>query len=303
MASAYKTARAFRAALEDRLNQLARDQQVDVTRLRRLVGFERLLARLFAEENPPWLLKGGYACELRLLGKARGTRDIDLAIPLPAQIAAADGGQLEAIRERLQEEVERDLEDWFEFRIGPAMSDLDAAPYGGGRFPVEALLDYRTFARFHLDVGLGDAVISPPDWLQGRDLLTFAAIPPARIAVLPSEQQFAEKIHAYSLPRGERINNRVKDLVDLVLLIEMGLPDGELVLRALEATFARRHTHALPRVLLPPPEEWRDSYAALAAECGLLDVSLDAAYAALSAYWQTLSFSTDELVNNAEPPE
>jgi hypothetical protein len=292
MASPYKTSRAFRAALEDRLNQLARDQQVDVARLRRLVGFERLLARLFAEENPPWLLKGGYACELRLLGKARGTRDIDLAIPMPARIAAPDATQLEAIRERLQDEVERDLEDWFEFRIGPAMSDLDAAPYGGGRFPVEALLDFRTFARFHLDVGLGDAVVSPPDWLSGRDLLTFAAIPPARIAVLPREQQFAEKIHAYSLPRGERINNRVKDLVDLVLLIELGLPDGELVVRALDATFVRRHTHLLPQSLLPPPEEWHASYAALAAECGMQVASLDAAYAALSSFWQTLPFPT-----------
>ncbi len=298
MTSSYKTARAFRAALEERLNQLARDQQVDVTRLRRLVSFERLLARLFAQEHPPWLLKGGYACELRLLGKARGTRDIDLAIPLPAQVAAPDAAQLEAIRERLQEEAERDLEDWFEFRIGPAMSDLDAAPYGGGRFPVEALLDYRTFARFHLDVGLGDAVVSPPDWLEGRDLLTFAAIPPACIAVLPSEQHFAEKIHAYSLPRGERINNRVKDLVDLVLLIELGLPDGELVVRALDATFARRRTHALPQTLLPPPEEWRAAYAALAAECGMLVTSLDAAYDTLCAYWQTLPFPT---ATNDEP--
>src|SRR5579871_6276670 len=290
MPSPYKTARAFRAALEDRLNQLARDQQADVTRLRRLVGFERLLARLFAEENPPWLLKGGYACELRLLGKARGTRDIDLAIPMPAQIAAPNAAQLEAIRERLQEEAERDLEDWFAFRIGPAMSDLDAAPYGGGRFPVEAVLDYRTFARFHLDVGLGDAVVSPPDRLQGRDLLTFAAIPPARIAVLPSEQQFAEKIHAYTLPRGERINNRVKDLVDLALLLEVGLPEQEQVGRALIATFVRRQMHPLPEHLLPPPENWREAYAALAAECGVQRTTAEEAYTALSAYWDSLDF-------------
>ena len=61
----YQTARAFRAALEDRLNQQAREAGQDLTRLRRLVGFERFLARLFAEEHPPWLLKGGYAFELR----------------------------------------------------------------------------------------------------------------------------------------------------------------------------------------------------------------------------------------------
>src|SRR5690242_20248988 len=116
----YKTARAFRAALEDRLNQLARAQQEDVARLRRLVGFERLLARLFADAHPPWLLKGGYACELRLPGKARGTRDIDLTIPVPSEIAALHESRLEDIRERLQEEAEQDLGDWFEFQIGAA---------------------------------------------------------------------------------------------------------------------------------------------------------------------------------------
>lgn len=293
MAHQYHSARAFRAALEDRLNHLAQSQQLDLARLRRLVGFERFLARLFESQEPPWLLKGGYACELRMREKARGTRDLDLAIPAPGQIAAPGEAQLEVIRERLQEEAARDLADWFEFRIGAAMADLDAAPAGGARFPVEARLDSRTFARFHLDVGLGDAVISPPDWLVGRDLLTFAAIPPARVAVLPMAQQFAEKVHAYSLPRGKRINNRVKDLVDMALLLDLGLPDPALVAQALVATFARRHTHPLPTALLPPPEEWRAPYAALAAECGLLLVTLDEAFTAIAAYWSSLSRSPD----------
>ena len=39
------------------------------------------------------------------------------------------------------------------------------------------------------------------------------------LAVSP-EEQFAEKLHAYTLPRVGRENTRVKDLVDLVLLIE-----------------------------------------------------------------------------------
>jgi len=54
-------------------------ENLDIQRLRRQVAFDRLLARLFHENNPPWLLKGGYAMELRLKF-ARTTRDIDLAI-------------------------------------------------------------------------------------------------------------------------------------------------------------------------------------------------------------------------------
>jgi hypothetical protein len=61
MAHTYATANAFRAALEDRLNRLAREQQPDLRRLRNQVAFERFLACLFADqEQPAWLLKGGF---------------------------------------------------------------------------------------------------------------------------------------------------------------------------------------------------------------------------------------------------
>jgi hypothetical protein len=53
------------------------------------------------------------------------------------------------------------LGDWFEYKIGPPILDLDAAPYGGARYPIEATMDARIFARFHLDAGIGDAVMQP----------------------------------------------------------------------------------------------------------------------------------------------
>ena len=37
--------------------------------------------------------------------------------------------------------------------------------------------------------------------------------------MISAEQQFAEKLHAYTLPRLERVNTRTKDLIDMVLLI------------------------------------------------------------------------------------
>ena len=141
------------------------------------------------------------------------------------------------------------LDDGFEFRIGVALSDLDAAPEGGARYPVEARLDNRTFVTFHLDVGIGDAMVAGPEWLTGPDVLGFADIPPVRVAALSREQQFAEKIHAYTLPRGEYANTRVKDLLDLLLLLRLGLPDKSMVKQALQATFARRATHPLPAQL------------------------------------------------------
>ena len=75
----YVSAAAFRVALEVRLKKLAKEEGVDLQRVRRQVAFDRLLCRLFALPDAPWVLKGGYAMELRVK-TARTTRDIDLAL-------------------------------------------------------------------------------------------------------------------------------------------------------------------------------------------------------------------------------
>lgn len=41
----YRTGSAFRSALEDRLKWIAREESVDIQRLRRQVAFDRFLAR------------------------------------------------------------------------------------------------------------------------------------------------------------------------------------------------------------------------------------------------------------------
>ncbi len=96
----YSTAGAFRKALEERLKRISQTDQIDLNRLRRHVSFDRLLARLFRIEAPPWVLKGGYALELRFK-TARSTVDIDLT--LQRVPATADGESASRIvREMLQ---------------------------------------------------------------------------------------------------------------------------------------------------------------------------------------------------------
>ena len=75
----YATAGAFRRALEERLKSMSQAEQIDINRLRRQVSFDRLLARLFRQDPAPWVLKGGYALELRFKS-ARSTIDIDLTL-------------------------------------------------------------------------------------------------------------------------------------------------------------------------------------------------------------------------------
>jgi hypothetical protein len=289
MIGPYDTPQAFRAALEARLRNVAQQQGTDLQRLQRRVAFERLLARLFAEDDPPWLLKGGYALELRLQDRARSTLDLDLSVPEPGRLmhpAFGGKGDLIAgqIHERLQIVAECDLDDGFEFLIQlPKRASL---PGGGIRCTVEARLAGRAFARFHLDVGFGDAVLDPPEWVVGSDLLAFVGVPAARVALYPLAQQIAEKIHAYTFPWEDRDNTRVKDLVDLVLLVQSESLEPKRVRRALVATYETRGTHPLPAKLPAPPREWDEPYAALAKELGLSPRTPGQAYVCLDVHWR-----------------
>jgi hypothetical protein len=129
-------------------------------------------------------------------------------------------------------------------------------------------------------------VLHEPEWVEGSPLLDFAGISAARVALYPIEQQFAEKIHVYTFPWQDRDNTRVKDLVDLVLLVQAGQLESELVKQALRATFGARATHLLPVRLPEPPEDWAEPYAALAQELGLPASTLEEAYTYLDTCWQ-----------------
>ncbi|MGC9293378.1 MAG: nucleotidyl transferase AbiEii/AbiGii toxin family protein [Acidobacteriaceae bacterium] len=74
--------------------------------------------------------------------------------------------------------------------------------------------------------------------------------------VAPSRAAVCRKIHAHTLPRNTA-NSRVKDLMDVALLIASGGLDRERTLDALRLIFERRETHDLPTGLIPPPAEWQ----------------------------------------------
>lgn len=200
---------------------------------------------------------------------ARTTKDIDLMLYDGTPLSKDPAKRREEVRVMLQEEAAAHLDDFFEFLVGEAREDLEGAPEGGSRYPVAAQMDGRDFARFHVDVGIGDEVLEPLDIVTGQDWLGFGGVAAPSFPVISAEQQFAEKLHAYSLPRGERANTRTKDLIDMVLLIRSGKLDKAKTSAAVRATFTKRGTHALPAELDAPPGAWGPVFDALGKECGL----------------------------------
>lgn len=283
MARRFESAQAFRTSLETRLRSESSRRGVPVATLRTKVLIERLLARLFAREDAPWLLKGGYSFELRYRPRARTTKDIDLSIP------AERGGALGAVVEELRRAAEQELGDFFVFELGEPRGELRGPPGGGTRLPVSVRLLGKLYGEFHLDVALGDPEFGTPEELVGEDHLGFAGLPPPRVRCIRKEQQFAEKVHAYTFPWTDRENTRVKDLVDLVVLIERGTLDAPTLRRAIEATFAARRRQPIPLELEPPPPAWEQDYRVLATEAGAAAGDLGSAFTALREFWAALS--------------
>ncbi|MEX0714690.1 MAG: nucleotidyl transferase AbiEii/AbiGii toxin family protein [Pirellulales bacterium] len=284
MAKEFTSATAFRTSLEQRLKQKAAERNIPLNTLRLKVVIERLLARLFFTDRPAWLLKGGYAMDLRYRPKARTTKDIDLTVP---HAALETRHPLDAVRDAMQEAAELDLKDFFVFRIGQPRMELQGAPLGGARFLVTSLLAGKVFAKFHVDVGIGDPLVEPSEELIGEDFLAFAGVAPAKVLVISKAQQFAEKIHAYTLERQGRENTRTKDLVDLVLLVTRDPPRKESVLKAIDMTFNARKTHTVPRSLSEPPAAWSRPFAAMATEAALESADLMVAFRIVEDFWRS----------------
>lgn len=168
----YKDATALRRALETRLKQESESTGSDLGRLRRRAVFDRLAVRLSVDGGAQWVLKGGAALEFRLRGRARATKDLDLAVTS----GAADGL---AVRELLIDALAEDPDgDWFSFRVKePVVLAVDGGNRGAWRFSVEAWLAGKAFAGIRLDVAARGEELAVTEQLELPGSLSFADIP------------------------------------------------------------------------------------------------------------------------------
>ncbi|HWV23047.1 MAG TPA: nucleotidyl transferase AbiEii/AbiGii toxin family protein, partial [Thermomicrobiales bacterium] len=242
----YATAAAFRSALEARLNRQSRESGISLVRLRKLVVFDRLLARLIVLAPDRWVLKGGVALQYRLESEARTTMDLDVSWSGRRDDISGQMSMLPSVL----------LDDFFIFSI--EMVDGQGDNHRSFRFRVSAELAGRHFDSVTLDIGLDYPRATEPEVLMSPDLLGFSEIEPHGVPTISIVRHLAEKVHAYSrLYEGGRSSTRVKDFVDMLLIASaFEIHAGE-VRETLSIVFKERGTHNVPGSLAPPPAGWR----------------------------------------------
>lgn len=117
--------------------------------------------------------------------------------------------------------------------------------------------------------------------------MSFADIPARSIEAVERRQHFAEKLHALTRDYGDRPNTRIKDLVDLVLLIEDGLQPDRALVDVVLHVFTIRDTHPCPVTIPDPPPRWEREYPELAEELTETTSDLPSALKLLRGFWST----------------
>ncbi|MGH8682857.1 MAG: nucleotidyl transferase AbiEii/AbiGii toxin family protein [Burkholderiales bacterium] len=231
-------------SVQVRLARHARAIGMDPNLVLARFAVERFLYRLSRSPYADrFVLKGALLMLVWIGETVRPTRDADLL-----GFGEITGQSLTRI---FTEVCNADVEpDGLEFlpsslRVAPIRSE-DA--YGGLRATLQARLG-KARLRVQVDVGIGDAVSPEPAWLEYPALLGF---PRPRLRAYRPETAIAEKLHAMVV-LGEA-NSRMRDFFDIHALAQHERFDGEVLARAVRATFDRRRTpipDLLPFALTP----------------------------------------------------
>lgn len=202
-------------------------------------AIERFLYRLSKTDWGERLIVKG-AIMLRAWGTPLGrpTRDIDFLGNIDNSPEAVE----RAVRECLAVEYP---DDGLVFNPEIETVEINVMDrYPGVRVVVHGDLDGGSF-KLQLDIGIDDAVVPDPEWVEYPTLLDFDA---PRVLAYQPVTALIEKFETI-VSRG-LANSRLRDYYDLWLLPTLRTYEGAEALAALEATFRRRGT-AIPAEIPP----------------------------------------------------
>jgi predicted nucleotidyltransferase component of viral defense system len=222
-------------SVRQRLLNLSKEREEDPNLIFIRYALERLLYRLSrSDKAEQFVLKGAMLFAVWTDRMHRPTRDLDLlGLGNPS-----DRVLVETFRQIAQTEVEPDGLEFDSENI--SITDIrEAQDYPGKRVKIVAKLGNAPI-RLQVDIGFGDVVTPEAEEINYPTLLDF---PLPRVKTYPRETVVAEKLQAFVA--FDMAISRMKDFYDLWVLSKQFSFDGEILVKAITATFDRRKT-AMP---------------------------------------------------------
>lgn len=241
-----------------------------------------------ADGRQLFLLKGGTLLQHRLPGTARSTKDVDGLVR----------GDLDAFFLALEDAL---AEPWGPLTLRRGEVEVVNVPtkiIKPRRFDIIIALRGVTWRRIQFEVSSDESGIGQDfETIEAPPLSGFGLPDPDTLVGIAMRFQIAQKIHAVSDPHEppDSINDRARDVVDLLLLRDLAAETGNPTLAeisaAVTALFQARADEAqqlgLPVRTWPPTvvghAHWGDDYERAAASAGI-ELSLDAAVAEVNAW-------------------
>ena len=226
------------ASVRARLLNIAKAQGADFNQVLVRFALERILYRLSQSAHADhFLLKGALLFTLWYDMPHRTTRDADLL-----GFGASD---LESIAQTFRDIASVEVEDGITF--DPASVSVEEirkdAGYAGARVLITGEIA-KARCKTQIDIGFGDVVTPGP--VHAVYPVLIADLPAPRLRTYPVYTVISEKLHAIALLG--MTNSRLKDYLDLWVLLDREALNANTLARAIAATFLRRGT-PVPAVL------------------------------------------------------
>jgi hypothetical protein len=218
------------ASVRARLLNVAKAQGADFNQVLVRFALERILYRLSKSAHADqFLLKGALLFAVWYDMPHRPTRDADLLGFGPSD--------LESIARTFRDIASVEVEDGIVF--DPATINVEEirkdAGYAGARVLISGEIA-KARCRTQIDIGFGDAVTPGP--VQAVYPVLLEDLPAPRLRTYPVYTVISEKLHAIAVLG--MTNSRLKDYLDLSVLLDREVLNASTLARAIAATFIRR---------------------------------------------------------------
>lgn len=251
----YRSERAFRAALNDRIRDIAADMGLAHNDLARRFALQQFISRIFSADPDSWVITGGTALQFRT-PEARPTADVDLAVTR----------EIADIAEQLRVASARRGGEHGDFQV-----DVRGVPTNPGFYTgrITYLLNGTRFAVAKIDIAAHRELPVRPDSITPDPVLLIDDTwPMPAVSTMSVPTHLADKLAAMHERHNDLPSSRAHDLADMLIISRSCTVDAGELWQAIEVQRQRRNI-TIPEVLQLPSPDWRSTYRNRVSQSGL----------------------------------